>query len=142
VAFAILDTGIYIDHWERSRHSEVLAAVRRRFVVRQSAVVLSELRRGARTKSAVRLVEALRKVSTVIWEPSVEDWWRAGQLIRAIGDAQDWETTKRREFQNDALIALTAVRHGATVVTTNAQDFELLAKAIKLRVESVSGDVV
>lgn len=142
MAFAILDTGIYIDHWERSRHSEVLAAVRRRFVVRQSAVVLSELRRGARTKSAVRLVEALRKVSTVIWEPSVEDWWRAGQLIRAIGDAQDWETTKRREFQNDALIALTAVRYGATVVTTNAQDFELLAKAIKVRVESVSGDVV
>jgi predicted nucleic acid-binding protein len=137
LAFAILDTSVYIDHWEHSGHGEALADVRRRFVVRQSAVVLSELRRGARTKSAIRLVEALRKVSTVIWEPSVEDWWRAGQLIRAIGDAHDWETTKRREFQNDALIALTAVRHGATVVTTNAQDFELLAKAIKLRVESV-----
>jgi hypothetical protein len=89
VAFAILDTGVYIDHWERSRDSEVLATVRRRFVVRQSAVVLSELRRGARTKSAMRLVDALRKVSTVIWEPSVEDWWRAGRLIRAIGDAED-----------------------------------------------------
>jgi predicted nucleic acid-binding protein len=138
VAFAILDTSVYIDHWERSRYSEVLAAVRRRFVVRQSAVVLSELRRGARTKSAVRLVEALRDVSTVIWEPNAEDWWRAGKLIRAIGDAKHWETTKRRAFQNDALIALTAVRHGATVVTTNADDFELLAKAIKLRVEHVS----
>jgi predicted nucleic acid-binding protein len=142
VAFAILDTSVYIDHWERSRHSEALVAVRRRFVVRQSAVVLSELRRGARTKSAVRLVEALRKVSPVIWEPSIEDWWRAGQLIRAIGDTEDWETTKRREFQNDALIALTAVRHGATVVTTNAGDFELLGKAVKLRVEIVSGDVI
>jgi predicted nucleic acid-binding protein len=137
VAFAIVDTGVYIDHWERSRHSEALTAVRRRFVVRQSAVVLSELRRGARTRSAVRLVDALRKVSTVVWEPSVEDWWRAGQLIRAIGDAQDWETTKRREFQNDALIALTAVRHAATVITTNVEDFTLLAKAIKLNVESV-----
>jgi predicted nucleic acid-binding protein len=142
LAFAILDTSVYVDHWERSRYREVLASVRRRFVVRQSAVVLSELRRGARTNSAVRLVEALRKVSTVIWEPSVEDWWRAGQLIRTIGDAEDWETTKRREFQNDALIALTAVRHGATVVTANAQDFELLAKAIRLRVESVSRDVI
>ncbi len=137
MAFAIIDTSVYIDHWERARHSEVLAAVRRRFVVRQSAVVLSELRRGARTKSAVRLVEALRKVSPVIWEPSAADWWRAGQLIRTVGDAKDWETTKRREFQNDALIALTAVRYGATVVTTNAGDFELLAKATKLRVEAV-----
>jgi predicted nucleic acid-binding protein len=139
VAFAILDTSVYIDHWERSSYGQVLAAVRRRFVVRQSAVVLSELRRGARTKSAVRLVDALREVSTVIWEPTAEDWWRAAKLTRAIGDTQDWETTKRRAFQNDVLIALTAVRHGATVVTTNTNDFELLAQAIKLRVESAMG---
>jgi hypothetical protein len=45
-------------------------------------------------------------VSTVR-EPTVEDSWRAGQLIAAIGDAEDWETTKRRAFQNLALIALT-----------------------------------
>jgi predicted nucleic acid-binding protein len=31
------------------------------------------------------------------------------------------------------LIALTAVRHGATVVTTNGNDFELLARDVKLR---------
>lgn len=135
MAFAILDTSVYIEHWQHSRHGQVLAAVRRRFVVRQSAVVLSELRRGARTKGALRLVEALRDVSTVIWEPTAEDWWQAGKLIRAIGDAQDWEITKRREFQNDVLIALTAVRHGATVVTTNTNDFELLAQSLKLRVE-------
>ncbi|MEY4582751.1 MAG: hypothetical protein RL701_7454 [Pseudomonadota bacterium] len=49
-----------------------------------------------------------------------------------IGDAQDWETNKRREFQNDALIALTAVRHGAAVVTTNTRDFALLARSVKL----------
>jgi hypothetical protein len=77
-------------------------------------------------------------------EPTVgcKYWWRAGQLIHAIGDTEDWETTKRLEFQNDALIALTAVRHGATVVTTNAGDFELLAKAINLRVEIVSEDAI
>jgi hypothetical protein len=50
--------------------------------------------------------------------------------------------TKRREFQNDPQIALTAVRHGATAITANAQDFELLAKAIKLRVESFSRDML
>lgn len=134
MAFAILDTSVYVDHWEHSRHTQVLAAVRRRFIVRQSAVVLSELRRGARSKSAARLVESVRQLSTVIWEPTADDWWRAGKLIRAIGDAEDWETTKRREFQNDALIALTALRYGATVVTTNTKDFELLARAIKLKV--------
>ena len=127
MAFAILDTSVYIDHWERGLHGEALGQVRRRFVVRHSAVVLSELRRGARTKAAVRVVESLRRLAPVIWEPSDEDWWNAAKLIRSIGDAQAWEVNKRREFQNDALIALTAVRHGAAVVTTNVADFELLA---------------
>ena len=41
---------------------------------------------------------------------------------------------KRLEFQNDALIALTARRHGATVVTANREDFGLLSAAISVRV--------
>lgn len=138
MALAIIDTSVYIDHWERGRHVEELALVRQRFVVRHSAVVLSELRRGARTKPALRVVESLQRVAPVIWEPTKDDWWQAGKLIRTIGDAEDWETAKRREFQNDALIALTAVRHGATVVTTNTKDFELLARAIKLSVLRVA----
>jgi len=41
---------------------------------------------------------------------------------------------KRREFQNDALIALTARHHGATVVTRNRGDFEFLARKVALAV--------
>jgi predicted nucleic acid-binding protein len=37
---------------------------------------------------------------------------------------------KRREFQNDALIALTARHHGATIVTRDRVDFELLARKL------------
>ena len=128
MSFAILDTSVYIGHWERGLHADELAQVRRSFVVRHSAVVLSELRRGARTKAAVRVVDSLRRLAPVIWEPSREDWWSAAKLIRGIGDAQDWEVNERREFQNDALIALTALRHGAVVVTTNVTAFELLAR--------------
>jgi predicted nucleic acid-binding protein len=51
-------------------------------------------------------------------------------LVRRIGDEHDWEITKRREFQNDALIACTARRHGALVVTRNREDFELLARRL------------
>ena len=49
-----------------------------------------------------------------------------------IGDARGWDRGKRRDFQNDALIGLTAVRHGATVVTANHTDFELLTREIPL----------
>lgn len=132
--WAILDTTVYIDHWERGLYEERLAALRKAYVIRHSAVVLSELRRGARTRAAQRLVEALHRLAAVRWEPTVEDWWEAGRLIRTIGDAQGWNTNKRRDFQNDALIALTARRHGATLVTANRSDFELLSNEVGVSV--------
>ena len=132
--WAILDTTVYIDHWERGLYEERLAALRKAYVIRHSAVVLSELRRGARTRAAQRLVEALYRLAAVRWGPTVEDWWEAGRLIRTIGDAQGWDTNKRRDFQNDALIALTARRHGATLVTANRSDFELLSNEVAVPV--------
>ncbi len=134
MAWAILDTGVYIGHWERGLYEEALGAVRNAFIVRHSAVVLSELRRGARTREAQRLVEALYGLARTQWEPTAAEWWEAGRLIRKIGDAQRWERSKRRDFQNDALIALTARRHGATIVTADRSDFELLAKELQVPV--------
>jgi predicted nucleic acid-binding protein len=55
-------------------------------------------------------------------------------LVRQIGDAEGWERHKRREFQNDVLIALTARRYGATVVTSNLSDFTLLAGALRIHI--------
>ena len=132
--WALLDTSVYIGHWERGLYRETLAAVQQAFVVRHSAVVLSELRRGARTPTARRLVDALFRVAVVQWEPTAGDWWNAGKLIQAIGDAQGWDGAKRRDFQNDALIALTARRHGATVVTANRRDFALLEGMLRVTV--------
>ena len=126
MAFAILDTDVYIEHWERGLFQETLENLRRAYIIRHSAVVLSELRRGARTREAQRLVAELYELATLRWEPSAADWWEAGRIVRTIGDQQDWDINKRREFHNDALIALTARHHGATIVTANRSDFELL----------------
>jgi predicted nucleic acid-binding protein len=134
VRWAVIDTSVYIAHWERGQFEDALDAVRRRYVVRQSAVVLSELRRGARTPDALALVAKLFHDALVVWAPTADDWWKAGDLVRTIGDRRPWEVTKRREFQNDALIALTARRHGATVVTDNRENFALLARATDARI--------
>lgn len=134
MAWAILDTSVYIDHWEARRYEDALAEIRRAFVIRHSAVVLSELRRGARTLEARRLVDALQRIARIPWTPTADDWWRAGELILRLGDARGWGPAKRREFQNDTLIALTARRHGATVVTANRADFALLAAATGIAV--------
>ena len=100
----------------------------------QPAVVLSELRRGAHTPKAQQLVIALRRLARVQWEPTADDWWEAGRVVRKIGNAQTWDRHKRQEFQNDALIGLTARRHGATVVTANGEDFRLLATELRISV--------
>jgi predicted nucleic acid-binding protein len=136
MAVAILDTSIYIDHWERGLYQETLENLRRAYIIRHSAVVLSELRRGARGREAERLVANLYDLATTRWEPSVADWWEAGGLVRKIGDKEGWDINKRRDFQNDALIALTARRHGATVVTANNSDFELLRSVLRISVLS------
>jgi predicted nucleic acid-binding protein len=132
--WAIIDTSVYIGHWERGLYQEVLGDLRKAFVVRHSAVVLSELRRGARTREAERAVNGLHKLARHVWEPTAPDWWEAGRLIRTVGDAHRWDTSKRRDFQNDALIALTARRHGATVVTANRADFEILGSRLRVPV--------
>jgi predicted nucleic acid-binding protein len=129
-----MDTGIYIDHWERGLYAQALLAVQQAFIVRHSAVVLSELRRGARSRAAERLVDKLHRMTVERWAPTEHDWWVAGRLVRQIGDRRGWEVAKRREFQNDALIALTARRYAATVVTANRSDFELLATALRAAV--------
>jgi predicted nucleic acid-binding protein len=134
VRWALLDTSVYIGHWERGRYQHELADVRRSFVVRHSAVVLSELRCGARTPGARRLVHALFRLTRDAWEPTATDWWDAGGLIRQVGDREHWDHRKRRDFQNDTLIALTARRHGATVVTADHSDFEILSRAVRIAV--------
>lgn len=134
MAVAILDTSIYIDHWERGLYQETLENLRRAYIIRHSAVVLSELRRGARGRDAERLVGDLYELATIRWEPSVADWWEAGRLVRNIGDSEGWDINKRRDFQNDALIALTARSHGATVVTANSSDFELLRSELQISI--------
>src|SRR5512143_2236193 len=95
-----VDTSVYVGHWERGLHVEALEQVRKAFVVRHSAVVLSELRRGARTREAQRTVTRLHRLAHEVWEPTAGDWWEAGRIIRTVGDAHDWDRSKRRDFQN------------------------------------------
>ena len=131
--WAVVDTSVYIGHWERGLYTDALAEVRKAFVVRHSAVVLSELRRGARTRVAARTVAALHDLAPEVWEPTAKDWWEAGRIIQTVGETHDWDRAKRRDFQNDALIALTARGHGATVVTANREDFEILGRSLRVR---------
>lgn len=58
--WAILDTDVYIGHWERGLYDEALTLVRRAFVIRHSVVVLSEFRRSLRSDNRDSQQEGLR----------------------------------------------------------------------------------
>jgi hypothetical protein len=81
MAIAILDTSVYIDHWERGLYQETQCQASLYRPPFSSG--LSELRRGARGRDAERLVASLLELATVRWEPSAADWWEASMLSEA-----------------------------------------------------------
>jgi hypothetical protein len=74
--WAVIDNSVYVGHWERGLYEDTLTTVRRAFIVHHSVVVLSALRRGARTRPAQRLVDALAALAR---EP------RGAQCRRLVG---------------------------------------------------------
>ena len=133
---AILDTNVLI-RLLRNGRGEDYEDASRRYLVRHSAVVLSELYRGASDPVSRRAVDGVVNGATRIWAPSSDDWLHAGKLVRVLGDRQGYDVHKRRELQNDCLIALTARRHGAVVLTGDTADFRRIAEHTGTRVEEM-----
>ena len=132
--YAILDSNIYINHWESHRFEEQLNFVSQRFLISQCSVVLHELRRGAKTKQAIRLVENLLRDSDEIVNPSDTDWWRVAQFLNRLLVRQKIPKERLKNLQNDCLIAFCARRIGGVVITSDKKDFSLLEKSLPCRV--------
>ena len=60
--------------------------------------------------------------------PSRRDWSLTGQVLAHIGAKYGYEQIGRTRMTNDALIAMSAARHGFTVVTRNVDDFKKIAE--------------
>ena len=92
-----------------------------------SSVVRLELIQGARgdiARARIGLVlKPLERVGRVV-APIHADWTQAGVTQGRIWDEHPALRTK--DLQNDILIACTARRIGAVVVTSNTKDFDLI----------------
>jgi predicted nucleic acid-binding protein len=117
---AILDTSIYIDNLRSGRFEEEILNLQ--FLVRCSGVVLAELSRGARSPEMKKFVDGLAKNLQVI-APNEREWVQSGYIVNRIATSKGYDIHKTREIHFDVLIALTARRVGATVVTCNTADF-------------------
>jgi predicted nucleic acid-binding protein len=122
---AIIDTSVYVELLRHGRFEEDL--IRLPLLVRNSAVVLSELRRGAFLPRERRWIDELEESHPVFF-PGQWEWRRSGEILQRMRKTQSFEGHKLRELHFDALIALTARAVGATLITCNRSDFEILRK--------------
>jgi predicted nucleic acid-binding protein len=131
----VLDTNLYID-WLNTGARESLM-VGPGFVRYLSAVVVLELRVGARTRSARQAVDKLTRAYQAggrLVAPSSGAFDRAGSLLRQLKLAG--REIRSASLVNDVLIAATARLIGATVVTANTSDFEAIRAVETFEIES------
>jgi len=130
--FVIFDTSIFVDHLRTGRHQQRIAATTG--LIRNSAVVLAELSRGATKPAEREFVERLARNHPIL-TPTESNWLESGHLLSKIHADKGFGPDKLRDLHFDLLIALTARSAGARLVTSNRADFELIASYRKLQIE-------
>ncbi len=127
----LLDSSVYISGLRRG--DEALLALRRWSVdapVWLSAVVLEELYAGAsgRVRHSLERMEREFDRMERILVPNLGDWTETGRLLARVAAKYGYEKIGRGRLANDALVAMSAARTGATVITANARDFARIAE--------------
>jgi predicted nucleic acid-binding protein len=119
----LFDTSIFIDHLRTNRHADHFQNLSG--LIRNSSVVLSELARGATNESELEFVSTLADNHPIL-TPTERNWLESGWLLHRMNKEKGFSPEKLRDLHFDVLIALTARHYGATVITSNRADFELI----------------
>jgi predicted nucleic acid-binding protein len=119
----LFDTSIFIDHLRTNKHADHFQNLSA--LIRNSSVVLSELARGATHESELDFVSILAKNHPIL-TPTERNWLESGSLLYRMHEDRGFSPAKLRDLHFDVLIALTARNHGATVITSDKADFELI----------------
>ncbi len=121
----IFDTSVFIDHLRTAKHTTRILAVSG--LIRNSAVVLSELFRGATKVGEIAFIKNLAKNHPIL-TPTEKNWIESGEVLGKVYREMGFGPEKLRDLHFDVLIALSARHYGATVITSNRRDFELIKK--------------
>lgn len=128
----VFDSSVLVDQFRTDRYWDRIESLAGRVVY--SAVVLSELWRGARSAEEHAVLESFARRGPLL-TPTEEEWTESGQLLAAIRKRRGFEPHKLRDLHFDVLIALTARTHGARLITSNRADFELIREYRDFRLE-------
>jgi predicted nucleic acid-binding protein len=124
----LVDTNVFIDYLRADLYADWIFGGVSNTIRFLSSVVLMELRLGADTSRRRRAVDRIQAAFPTgrLIAPLPILFDHAGRLFRALhGDGSGLDD--RLGPVNDLLIALTARQMGATVVTSNIEDFKRIA---------------
>ncbi|MGB9074586.1 MAG: type II toxin-antitoxin system VapC family toxin [Terriglobales bacterium] len=128
---ALFDSSVYISGMRRG--NDAVLAQRRLSpdtLLWLSSVVLEELYAGALGQvrdSVERLEHDFERAGRVL-VPNLGDWTQAGRVLARLAAKYGYEKIGQGRLTNDALIAMSAARIGARVITVNERDFRKLAE--------------
>ena len=128
---ALIDTSVYIENFRTGRFTRAL--VRSPWIIRCSAVVLHELRRGAKADLEIRFVADLARNVKIV-TPTERQWIESAEILSRIRRGKGYDASKLREMAFDVLIALCARDVGGTVITCNQDDFSEIRKHTSFKV--------
>jgi predicted nucleic acid-binding protein len=128
---ALFDTSVYISGIRRG--DDAVLAQRRLSpdtLLWLSSVVLEELYAGAwgEIRDSVERLEHDFERARRILVPNLGDWTQAGRVLARVAAKYGYEKIGQGRLTNDALIAMSAARIGARVITVNERDFRKLAE--------------
>lgn len=125
LAKAVIDTSIYIPYINKGITHPVIEASSASTIY-MSSVVIGELYSGATDVSTIKLLDRLYSTFESLGRliaPDSHDWQRAGKIISKLGMKYGFEEIFLTRILNDVLIALSARKIGASVITNNKKDF-------------------
>lgn len=135
----LLDTNIYVDAFTRGADESAFRAFHKDGLPQLilSAVVVHELLVGAQRIAHRRQLEALIEAFRTrrrLHVPGLTTWQLAARFdqdLRQLGGYTG--SLARRSFANDLLLAATARELGATIVTRNLADFQLIGRVAPIK---------
>lgn len=129
----VYDTCLFIDFLRVQAHQDLFYS--RSQVRYLSPLVLLELRAGAKKAQQIRFLDQLFapywSAKRVI-DLGARDFLEAGEILSKIASKEE-----KQRLMNDCLIALSARKIGALLLTSNAKDFERLAMLFDFKLQII-----
>lgn len=136
----ILDTSIYIPFINKGRSHPVFELKSGKPLFYMSAVVVEELYAGAFDNITIGIIDRIYDTFTDLGRliaPEATDWQKTGKIISKLGQKYGFEDVFLSRITNDVLIALSARRIGAILITNNIKDFLRIKEFIDFKFQSL-----